>query len=214
MFTELHFSTGEFSMASKASGTAASHLADLAVQWSGTIAVGALSLALSGVYWGFTKHEEAVSRLMQEQSRSLEDHTQKFRDLGQELRDVQNNLRSELRDTAAVIKRSTEKLSASILASSNTNATRIDLVHARTDFLMDKAVNGAHTSAVDRCEARELRRKRLSRLSLRTALALPVRVKAELHCRSARPRQGRECVECIRISVKLLWSKRIVVQAV
>ena len=192
---------------SKIKRSAASHLADLAVQWSGTVAVGALSLALSGVYWGFTKHEEAVSR-------SLQDHTQKFRDLGQELRDVQSTLRSELRNTAVDIKSSNEQLSASILASSNTNATRIDLVHARTDFLTDKAVNGAHTSAVHRCEARELRRKRLPRLSLRTALALPVRVTAEVHCRSARPRQGRECVECMRIWHRLLWSKRIVVQAV
>ena len=176
-------------------------LAESAVKWSGTIAVGAMSLALSGVYWGFTQQQEAALRSFQE-----------LKEAQKELKLAQNDLKSELRNTAVDIKSSNEQLSANILASSNSNATRIDLVHARTDFLMDKAVNGAHTSAVDHCEAGELRRKHLPRLRLRTALALPVRVEsgAALQVRATKAREGPRGVY-IDLAQEVLWSECTVV---
>ena len=149
---------------------AASSRVDLALYWSGAIATGAVSIALSAVYWGFTKYEEAASRSFKE-------------------------LKEQMKEATAEMKRSNEVMSASFTATTDRNAARIDAVQARTDFFETRRSKVRVPVLETILRPDSCNRKRSPRLRLRTAPALPVRFEVELRRRTARPGEGRICLE-------------------
>ena len=143
------------------------------IDWSGAIATGAVSIALSAVYWGFHKYEEAASRSFQE-------------------------LNEQMKESTAEIKRSNEMMSAKLAATTERNAARIDAVQARTDFAVDKAVKVRVLVLETMLRPDSCNRKNLPCLRLRTAPALPVS-QVELRRRSARAGEGRNGLERVTL---------------